>query len=921
MRFDVTLQENKKVYEQKITQFKWLAATIMLVAAMVMPSVAWAQSYDENGFGSDESNPYQPAKQVSETYHSELNGTHSGYYAIENVGQLYWFADKVNNDNTNFGSANAVLTANITVNTGVLDKNGNLSSNTSSFRSWTPIGGYYNSTIVKYSGTFDGDNHTISGLYYNVTSNESYVYVGLFGRNNGTIKNVGVEDSYFGLDFRGYAYWAGCVIGANGGTIENCYNEATITVKGTIEYESYAGGVCGNNGTGIIKNCHNAGKVTATDFESMRYFVGGVSGQNGGVATIENCLNTGEVSGKDNVGGVCGRNYAGYDTSYKATIKDSYNTGKVSGTNKVGGICGYNTALAGGIVEITNCYNTGEVTGTGWGVGGVSGYSEGSKGGATSTIANCYNSGKVNGNYVSGVIGDNYDTAPIKVTNCYYLSVTATDDGGKTEGQFKSGEVCYLLNISTSENTGGNTLSWYQNINNGSIDNYPLLDSSHGTVYASVPCPSSFSNTNDLAAKEHNFVANTEYTKHTCTKCGETHDAAFTVNDETNIISACHGFGSVTLKAPTENLTYDGTAKEAAVEGALTGIDTPKILYKLKDSSETATETAPLNAGTYIASITYTISGTAYSVSVEFTIEQADDVPNRPNELYGCIGEKLSIVSLKASEGWSWDNPESKLPKNVENITVKASYNGADKDNYKNITAVDVTINLIPLHNYTNGFCEFCGGYMPARIVSIDHHPHLIGTHDGYYAIDFAGQLYWFAGLVNGTLEGVTRNKSANAVLTDNITVNEGVLDTNGKPNSGTFRNWTPICEFDMNDDTGYSGTFDGNNKTISGLYFNDTNTGFVGLFGDFSGTVKNVGIVDSYFNGKAYVGGVCGSTRRGTIQNCYNTATVNGTNAVGGVCGYMDYSGIINCYNVGAVSGGSNVCLFLISLALLQFS
>ena len=377
LRFDVTLQKIKKRYmKKKFTQLRWLGTMLMLVAAMVMPSTAWAEGYDKNGFGSDESAPYQPATLTTDKYDIDGDGKNDEVYEIGNAGQLYWFADKVNNDNTNFGSANAVLTADIIVNTGVLDENGNLSSNTSGFRSWTPIGG--GSGSVKYTGIFDGNNKSISGLYYNVNveSSVDIFRAGFFSWNNGTIKNLSVINSYFGLDFSGTYFWFGGLSGSNDGTIENCNYAGTVSVSGTNE-GGYVGGICGSN-RGITKKCNNTGIISSrvndpAVNEPADVSVGGVSGVNGYLGIIERCSNTGEVSGTYNVGGVCGSNDVRLFNSYKATIKDGYNAGKVSGTNKVGGVCGYNTALAGGIVEITNCDNTGEVYGTGWGVGGVSG--------------------------------------------------------------------------------------------------------------------------------------------------------------------------------------------------------------------------------------------------------------------------------------------------------------------------------------------------------------------------------------------------------------------------------------------------------------------------------------------------------------------------------------------------------------------
>lgn len=260
--------------KKKITQLRWLAAMIMLVAAMVMPSTAWAEDYDENGFGSDESNPYQPAKQVSETYHSELNGTHSGYYAIENAGQLYWFAGLVNGTLSGVDknlSANAVLTTDITVNENVLKDDGTPADETSNFRNWTPIGSTFDGG---YTGKFDGKGHTISGLYL-INNPTDYTYVGLFGvtRVGAVITNLGVVDSYFA----GKSYVGGVCARQNAGTISNCYNAGSV--RG-LASNSEAGGVCGNSD--VLKHCYNRGKVWGSGH------VGSLIGKNNSNG-IENC--------------------------------------------------------------------------------------------------------------------------------------------------------------------------------------------------------------------------------------------------------------------------------------------------------------------------------------------------------------------------------------------------------------------------------------------------------------------------------------------------------------------------------------------------------------------------------------------------------------------------------------------------------
>lgn len=98
---------------------------------------------------------------------------------------------------------------------------------------------------------------------------------------------------------------------------------------------------------------------------------------------------------------------------------------------------------------------------------------------------------------------------------------------------------------------------------------------------------------------------------------------------------------------------------------------------------------------------------------------------------------------------------------------------------------------------------------------------------------------------------GGGKDASANAILTDNITVNEGVLDAvnKGQVSESDFIEWKPIGTYDSYDAV-YTGTFDGQGHTISGLYFNHPDASYVGLFGYIgaNGKISNVGVSDSYF-------------------------------------------------------------------------
>lgn len=168
---------------------------------------------------------------------------------------------------------------------------------------------------------------------------------------------------------------------------------------------------------------------------------------------------------------------------------------------------------------------------------------------------------------------------------------------------------------------------------------------------------------------------------------------------------------------------------------------------------------------------------------------------------------------------------------------------------------------------------------------------------NGNYELSTAAELYWFANYVN------SGNTSANAKLTSDITMNDGVLDSNGDLNSGSFDAWSPIGGHGVD----YSGEFDGNGHTISGLYFKNTETNNVGLFGKTASEayIHDLGVKDSYFFGNSWVGGICGDFASGRIENCWNGATViaNGNDA-GGICGSCwQYATIANCYNIGDVS------------------
>ena len=208
----------------------------------------------------------------------------------------------------------------------------------------------------------------------------------------------------------------------------------------------------------------------------------------------------------------------------------------------------------------------------------------------------------------------------------------------------------------------------------------------------------------------------------------------------------------------------------------------------------------------------------------------------------------------------------------------------------------------IEAHNYnTDGFCISCDGYQQAALTNDQYDINGDGKKDNVYEIFNAGQLYWFAALVNGKLPDAEQNENANAILKKDIIVNSDVLDGVLANDTSGFRSWTPIG------DGNYGGIFDGQGYTVNGLYINDTNKKWVGLCSvlDDSGCIKNLGIEDSYFNVRNVVGGIV-SNNKGIIMNCNAVTKITANDEAGGIAG-SNSGTITNCYSIPEITADYN--------------
>ena len=496
----------------------------------------------ENGFCTICS-AYEPAVLTTGKYDIDVNGeiTDSDEaYEIGNAGQLYWFAGLVNGtliDGTVQNlKANAVLTADIIVNKDLLtsintDDDGNV-TNGSSFKAWRPMGmaDEKGNLTGWYTGIFDGNGHSISGLYVNRDEAADDVHtwfkscIGLFGYYSGVTRNLSVLDSYM----RGKDCIGGICGYNDGGTIQNCYSAATVCG------DSYIGGICGRSeGDSIIENCYNTGYV----YGATRS-IGGICGENS--ATLQGCSNVGNVKGKFYVGGIVGESSGSGNTIW---IKDCYNRGNVIGDTKdIGGIGGY---IGSSLVE--NCYSQATVSGN-TNVGGI-----------------CGNSNKVD--FQNAYYDSNLYTGD--AIGCL-KDATAEKTEGKPSQAFESGEIAYLLQAGREEAIWGQTLS------GNDVQAYPVLggarvyqnityqdcakDEAHTVyTYANEQKQESYDYTlQEVKAKEPKCTEAGNKAYYKCSVCGK----LYTDQEGTNEVSA----NTVVVPAKGHSFTWiiDREATEQA---------------------------------------------------------------------------------------------------------------------------------------------------------------------------------------------------------------------------------------------------------------------------------------------------------------------------------------------------------------------
>lgn len=366
-------------------------------------------------------------------------GTEDDPYQIGTAQEMAWLAYAVNNQMESEGYC-AVLTADIDL----------------GYCQWPVIGVLSSNGQRAYTGTFDGQGHTVSGL--NITSLGGRQKLGLFGvAQDAVIENLTVRGSIDLTGVRSYdSNMAGYIIGGllgsgegSGVTIRSCVSQVDISVSFVNDQKAQrasVGGLVGRlSGSGAheITDCRNEGRVY-TSFEPGAYYLGGSGGDGGqgGVvgfigagARLEHCVNTGAVyAGRAaGVGGIVGN--ADGSSKESITLNQCANQGAVSNDTggvllKKGGTGGIIGLALTGSITVSSCYNTGAVAGSAI-VGGILGGEKGEYsasslyGNKSLTLENCYNAGDLQMGTATTLVGS---LAGYPIDGQYYTGLTVRKD-------------------------------------------------------------------------------------------------------------------------------------------------------------------------------------------------------------------------------------------------------------------------------------------------------------------------------------------------------------------------------------------------------------------------------------------------------------------------------------------------------------
>ena len=707
--------------------------------------------------------------------------------------------------------------------------------------------------LHSFAGTFDGQGHTISGIRISDTEGSNKA---IFGHVRGTVKNLVVSD----CSMEAYQNIGGIVAYLQGGTIENCHVLSDVTLSGN----AYIGGIAAENDGGTVKGCTSAATIIGTeDNGSNAGWLGGIAGSSGeNHSTLTDNLFTGTISGNllDYIGAILGKN--DYN---ETTLTNNHHTlsgkgGVGSGGSAIGSdedgafLAVSSTTKPSGFGEATATYGKDDYI-------GITAYQYGL----------CYNgqyyekdpnvviwSGKgteekpyvIRTTAELDLLATNVNGGNIYLRKYFVLGADITYDKTKENNYIPIGD--YHHSFYGTFDGKGHKVSGIRISDTNSVtgQNKAIFGMVDGTVKNLI--------VSDCRMEAYQNIGGiVSYLQGTIENCHVDSDVTLSGNSYIGGIAAQNEEG--TIIGCTSAATIRGT-KDSGLNAAWLG----GIVGSVSGTGCTTTLTDNLFTGT--------ISGLLRDYIGAIVGKNNRDETILNNNYHTCSGmggvgnEDDATSSDVDGATIAYELPEANAAMGAPGSTYAA---GTD---YEGITVFDNGL------AYNGQFYsqDPWGGY---------------GTEEDPYVIYTTEGLDLLAKKVNGT-DGYTANTFAGTYfeLGADIAYDESVDN-----------NYTPIGDSSHS----FSGTFDGQGHTVSGIRISDPDGSNKAIFGRIAGTVKNLKLDNSTITGRQKIGGIV-RLLLGTIENCHvgSDVILTGNSSIGGIAAENDGGTIKGCTSAATIIG-----------------
>lgn len=812
---------------------------------------------------------------------------------------------------------------------------------------WVPIGRYEFHEYA-FKGSFDGDGHTITGLYIN---NTALGHTGLFGIiTSGEINNLALTE----VNIRGMD----CV-GGIAGSIKSNSSITACEVSGKVSGNSNVGGIVGTTddmnlsasaldrcffeGTvkgsgscigGLVGNAINVAITTSYAFasvsgdEEVGVLVGSLSGS---TSRVQNCYTAGDSKGKQYIGGLVGRVLAGavitdcaaLASAVQATIGYS---GRVTGENipLFSGTLTDNAAFSG--MKVTVNSSPKDITNDAASIDGKDMTAAGIKADGTIdgrfTTANGWSveNGKLPG-FGASVDMPEYITSGNN-SNFHGTGVAANPFIISTAEQLA--KMAELVNNPATNATYGGTDIHYKLTADIDLSDYGAsFNDDKGWVPIGTGPYYAFRGDFNGGGKTITglYINDSDFIN-----AGLFGDSAGSIHDlhlEAVCVTAEEKVGGIAGRlsgagARIERCSVRGTITGKYDVGGIAGF----IEGTMTNCFSACDVTGQWQVGGVVGDIQNGGGTTDPDILSCYAIGTVIGTSGNIGGVAGSnIGKVRNCAALnpKVSGSYGVGRVVGRNYSTLSgNIAFSGMVGGGSSGFEAGLNGDDTSADALQsIDGFPSGFTTdpwtYASGSLPGLFGKpVEMPTHITakltnyfaggdGTQGNSYLISTAAQLAKLAELVNDPVTNAQfGGKDVYYKLTDNLDLSSYGAD-NTDFNGG--KGWLPIGDCPPGGSTHFGGTFDGNYYTITGLYINDSTKIRRGLFGYiYDGTVQNLGLKNVNITGGESVGGIAG-IMSGKLENCYVSGKIYGTWFVGGIAGSV-HGSLQNCYSAGSVAG-----------------